>query len=489
MALCFVALSLIACESTPSITEPNSGAGQVSIEFRLGKLAAASIARAEIVITAPDMDDLRQDLTIDGNLITGDVRSIPAGSNRLFTLNGYDASETLIYTGSSSAEVISGEEVIVRIVVQRLSQASDTTPDDVDETAPIQWSGNEHYYELVLVSQYHTWDEARVSAESRTYMGLPGHLVTIHSAAENAFVLELVSGTSDEIPTVWIGGFQPEGSSEPGGNWQWVTGEEWAYTNWDPPNPNDAGGNEDHLQMLTGFPYRVGTWADISNDNPDLRPFVVEYGSSGDARIESPSLIFNGTGNGTTGVIALSQGAHTIQIDKNEDTSVTVHLLDANTGEEVFINFSYLMSSEGYGQTSISKSFVLTAAGDYIINIEGSLGLEDWEVAIEPNQDTQNVDASGLTFTGRGNGTTGIIALSQGAHTIQIDKNEDTSVTVHLLDANTGEEVFINFSYLMSSEGYGQTSISKSFVLTAAGDYIINIEGSLGLEDWSMTIR
>jgi Tol biopolymer transport system component len=142
---------------------------------------------------------------------------------------------------------------------------------------PVQWPENGHYYELVIVTSRHTWDQARDEAENRTYLGSPGYLATIHSAEENAFILNLVSSTGG-ITGVWLGGFQPEGSVEPNGGWRWVTSEPWNYTNWDPPNPNNAvGGTEDYLQMLTGPPYHVGKWSDISNNNADLRPYIVEY--------------------------------------------------------------------------------------------------------------------------------------------------------------------------------------------------------------------
>ena len=333
LSLCCLISTFIACEiqSTPTIHSEDTG--KISVEFRLGKLAQDSITRAEIVISGSGMDDIQQELTVDGNSITGLVRDIPAGSNRQFTVNGFDASGTLTYTGSSTAEVIPGEEVIVRITLRRL--------------------------------------------------------------------------TSDP-----------------------------------------------------------------------------------DSIAESPSLGFNGSGNGTTGVITLSRGINTIRVNKEEGDSVTLRLLDATTGEEVLFNFLSLMSLEGRGQTSIAKSFVIRNDGEYIINIEGSSGLGNWGILIGPDQvATRTIIASGIIFEGRGNGTTGIISLNQGAHVVQIEKESSDSITLRLLDATTGEEVLFNFLSLMSLEGRGQTSIAKSFVITSGGEFIFNIEGSSDLDDWKMTIR
>ena len=207
---------------------------------------------------------------IQGDLIPGDETFVSVDIDRT-TLEPGEYEVLLLFESN-------GAQQVVTLLAQTLST------DNEDIVDPVQWSGNEHYYELVSVSQHHTWDEARSAAESRTYMGLPGHLVTIQSAAENSFVLQLVQSQSSSS-SIWIGGFQPSGSSEPIDNWTWVTGEPWEYNNWDSGSPDDAVGNQNHLVMLTASPYRVGYWADARNDNPDLRPFVVEYGSSGDARI------------------------------------------------------------------------------------------------------------------------------------------------------------------------------------------------------------
>jgi hypothetical protein len=68
----------------------------------------------------------------------------------------------------------------------------------------------------------------------------------------------------------WLGGFQPEGSSEPNGDWQWVTGETWSYTNWSyPPQPDDALNNQDYLSYYIG-----SSWDDSYNDMS--QPFIIE---------------------------------------------------------------------------------------------------------------------------------------------------------------------------------------------------------------------
>jgi hypothetical protein len=91
----------------------------------------------------------------------------------------------------------------------------------------VQWSGNGHYYEAMLVPNGITWDDAKAEA-----IMAGGHLATITSDSENQFVYDLIKGDNrywvldpagnNEGP--WLGAYQPQGSSDPDGGWTWVTG-------------------------------------------------------------------------------------------------------------------------------------------------------------------------------------------------------------------------------------------------------------------------
>ena len=86
--------------------------------------------------------------------------------------------------------------------------------------APVEWvvenGGNGHFYEIVSPSGGITWTDARVEAESSSYLGTPGHLVTVTSQAEWDFV----HGTFQEGYT-WIGLTDEEQE----GVFKWVTPE------------------------------------------------------------------------------------------------------------------------------------------------------------------------------------------------------------------------------------------------------------------------
>ncbi len=131
---------------------------------------------------------------------------------------------------------------------------------------------NGHYYQAITVPGGINWFDAKAAAESRTFAGLQGHLATVTSQQENDFITENLPFAARQRD--WLGGFQPSGSPEPGGNWQWVTGEPFSYTNWAGGEPNDAG-NEDGLHFFTDS----GQWNDESRGSMRPQGYVVEYGT------------------------------------------------------------------------------------------------------------------------------------------------------------------------------------------------------------------
>lgn len=140
---------------------------------------------------------------------------------------------------------------------------------------PIQWKsedgGNNHWYDIVDTPL--DWTDAKIDAESSTYDGCVGHLVTITSIDENLWITNTFGGT---LHYHWIGGYQPTGSLEPAGGWSWITGEEWAYNNWILAEPNNSYGDEDVVMFDHGTNEDGYGW----NDNNSTRiasGYVIEY--------------------------------------------------------------------------------------------------------------------------------------------------------------------------------------------------------------------
>ncbi len=135
---------------------------------------------------------------------------------------------------------------------------------------PIFNSDNGHYYYAYITDI--NWTDAKKEAEDMTYKPDPngptycGHLVTITTQEEQGFLYDNFSGSGSLL----IGAYQEEGTSEPSGGWQWVTGEGWANENWGGGEPNDSGDDEDFAEFRND-----GTWNDVNNDERD--GFIVEF--------------------------------------------------------------------------------------------------------------------------------------------------------------------------------------------------------------------
>ncbi len=149
----------------------------------------------------------------------------------------------------------------------------------VTVAAPVGWSfsegGNGHYYELVDANDIQ-WTDARDAAESMSCCGVFGHLATITSADEQAFIVANFA-PGNEVGYRWLGGFQDTGSSdyaEPDGGWSWITGEAWSFTAWHSGEPNNSNPDHDFLRTWGSGP---AEWEDFVNEGYDTRGFVVEY--------------------------------------------------------------------------------------------------------------------------------------------------------------------------------------------------------------------
>lgn len=164
---------------------------------------------------------------------------------------------------------------------------------------PVQWKksqgGNDHWYEAVLVRGNINGIEALVRAAAR---GCGAHLATITSRAEDLFVFGLVANDDRffrEEHGPWLGGVQRNANREPAGNWWWVTGERFGYTNWQAGEPNNSGGADPVLSPGTPSgqteeflhykrELRSGRYVPVWNDLYHqylLSGYIVEFDRSG----------------------------------------------------------------------------------------------------------------------------------------------------------------------------------------------------------------
>ncbi len=172
--------------------------------------------------------------------------------------------------------------------------------------SPLQWSGNGHYYDIVLGNS--NWTTDLTNASLSEYSGVKGHLATITSLEENAFILN--SFFHDTEFMVFIGGRDLGGlslspPSEDVGKWVWYDGPEngiqfyqenssggtvtdpYNYANWALGQPNRS---DIHYLAMS---LNTGSWYDTNNGGYTGAPkavsgYIVEYSTP----VPVPGTIF-----------------------------------------------------------------------------------------------------------------------------------------------------------------------------------------------------
>jgi hypothetical protein len=107
-------------------------------------------------------------------------------------------------------------------------------------------------------SYYRSTGTANWTTARSNCVAMGGHLVTVTSSGENAFLFGL-------WPSGWIG--LTDEVTE--GTWKWVTGETFSYSNWNSGEPNNSN-NEDYIQFVGS-----GKWNDLNNSSS--LAYVIEF--------------------------------------------------------------------------------------------------------------------------------------------------------------------------------------------------------------------
>jgi hypothetical protein len=116
---------------------------------------------------------------------------------------------------------------------------------------------NGHWYRLMgFQTDWHT---------AQAYCAkLGAHLVTLENASEDRFINKMTSYT-------WLGATDELKE----GQWEWVTGEPWPFTNWAPGEPNNCGNPTcDPEHYLTYHGDHPTQWNDVPDGALD---FICEW--------------------------------------------------------------------------------------------------------------------------------------------------------------------------------------------------------------------
>ena len=186
-----------------------------------------------------------------------------------FTRSVTVTSGSLVTTVVGDAAVAPGTFIVA--TAQNADENTSTLSNcvTVTDTNAVFWSasagGNDHFYEYVNTPSP-SWSSANAAASGRTLLGLKGHLVSITSAAENEVIRNLYLGMGLPDMRAWIGLTDPAGNF----GWSWVTGEDFAYSNWSAGEP--TGGGERWVEF-----FAAGVWNDNAETYFDNQGYAVEY--------------------------------------------------------------------------------------------------------------------------------------------------------------------------------------------------------------------
>lgn len=259
--------------------------------------------------------------------------ALPAGFTR-FSGNK-TGNRSINYTVEGGATAEQWEEFLSTYLTLSLADATNTKGLRlVASLAPVSTtrdynSLNGHYYEVG--SGTTSWTGALAAAETHTYMGMQGYLVTVTSREEQDFVFSLVhtdtwiGGTTDDtytrrtsswaqnyrtnnadVPTRWADTTTFKGAGQVSA-YYWVAGPEaglkmgdastskrwYPATNpetgeemfmfWADSQPDQSGGQEKYMQLAVSFgtSQKEGQWNDLPNATYSL-PYIIEYGDMPD---------------------------------------------------------------------------------------------------------------------------------------------------------------------------------------------------------------
>jgi streptogramin lyase len=370
-----------------------------------------------------------------------------------------------------------------------------------------QWStasgGNGHYFELVLPadpSGNYSWTQADAAAGAMTYDGSPGYLATVTSAAENDFLgshfqSSLAVRMQGNVPTFVPGDLAWIGLTDVGqtGDWTWVTGEPFSYSNWSVGEPNNPG-VEDWVEYWNvennGVAPPVWSWNNAQNvvaTQGGLQGFIVEFNGPTAIAAASSSATFSPASQTvplsatvTSGAYMVNAGTVTFTILSGKmviGSAVTINVMDGSASASYVlpagtltgiytIQAVYNGTTDFPGSTDTSHSLTVNAGAAYQIVFEQQPTDAVAGVAISPAVTVEVEDQYHNLVTTNGSAVT--LTLSSG--TFAGGSSTVTAVASHGVATFSGLKIDLAGNYTLSATDATlvPTRPSDSFTITAA---------------------
>ncbi len=276
-----------------------------------GNQAVRTITNNVATIVDPELEIVSngtlKDFTISitDSYTSGDVLSYTGSLPTGITAAAFNTtSRSLVFTGIATAEV--WQELLRSVTLQTTSAVCNPESRRISFTVGKKYYNplNEHFYELRSTGS--SWTSARDYAQTQSYFGRQGYLVTISSQAENSFIYRIVNvnawiGATDNYAAINLaaGYSKYANQSASDGKYHWATGPErgtmftsqnaWQsggvspvnnrYQNWDNNEPNDwpgftssNPGEEDYGHLIGAN----GKWNDFANSQSIYS--IIEFG-------------------------------------------------------------------------------------------------------------------------------------------------------------------------------------------------------------------
>jgi hypothetical protein len=175
-------------QNPSSVGQTKSVQLSVAVPAGFDTIAQYAVAR----VSGKDMDSITQPLTIKSTFITGTIRNIPAGSQRLFEVEVYGFKGTMLYYGSACADIYPGRVSYLNITLHKPGGSAAITGTIEDyppsDTEYVTIPGKPFVKDIVKDSNQHKY----VIFSSDTAFNSLGHIVEYGWRIVNPSIVDTV---------------------------------------------------------------------------------------------------------------------------------------------------------------------------------------------------------------------------------------------------------------------------------------------------------